>query len=78
MRAAYYQIRVSGHLDCHWSEWFDDLTIIHDADGATTLIGPVSDQAALYGLLNKAYDLGLTLIAVARIEAQAQDVYEQH
>ena len=65
---AHYQIRVGGHLDQSWSEWFDNLTITHDADGNTILSGPVIDQAALYGLINKARDLGLTLFAVTRIE----------
>jgi hypothetical protein len=76
MRAGYYQIRVRGHLDRHWSEWFDNMTITHDADGATTLVGIIPDQSALYGLLNKARDLGLTLLAVARIEPQTHGACE--
>ena len=64
----HYQIRVCGHLDQSWSAWFDNLTITHDADGGTSLTGPVRDQAALYGLIAKARDLGVTLIALARIE----------
>jgi hypothetical protein len=63
----WYQIRVKGHLDATWSAWFDGLTITHDADGATTLQGPVVDQAALYGLISRARDLGLTLLAVSRV-----------
>jgi hypothetical protein len=61
-----YQIRVNGHLDPSWSAWFDGLTITHDADGATTIRGPVVDQAALYGLIGRARDLGLILLAVNR------------
>ena len=64
---AYYQIRVQGTLDPRWSAWFDGFTITHDADGDTTLAGLVADQAALYGLLGKARDLGLTLLAVQRV-----------
>ena len=60
----HYQIRVKGHLHLRWSEWFDDLAITHEPNGETTLAGPVADQAALYGLISKARDLGLTLIAV--------------
>ena len=63
----YYQIRVRGTLDPRWSAWFDGLTIIHDPDGGTTLAGPVADQAALYGLISKARDLGLTLLGVSRV-----------
>jgi hypothetical protein len=63
----WYQIRVKGHLDLTWTAWFDGLTITHDADGATTLQGPVVDQAALYGLISRVRDLGLTLLAVNRV-----------
>ncbi len=59
-----YQLRVRGHLDQNWSEWFEGLTIRHDPGGDTTLTGPVADQAALYGLLTKARDLGLSLVSV--------------
>ena len=64
---AYYRIRVKGHLDPTWSAWFDGLRMTHDVDGDTTLAGPVIDQAALYGLLRKARDLGLTLLAVNQV-----------
>jgi hypothetical protein len=67
----HYQIRVSGYLDQGWSAWFDGLALSHDPDGCTTLAGPVADQAALYGLIGKARDLGLTLILVARVEPAA-------
>jgi hypothetical protein len=65
--ADYYQIRVCGHLDREWSAWFDGFTITHDADGCTTLVGLVTDPAALYGLISKARDLGLTLILVTLV-----------
>ena len=67
----YYQIRVQGHLDHIWSAWFDNLTIQHDPDGGTTLAGLVADQAALYGLIEKARDLGLTLLAVLQLDTSA-------
>ena len=59
-----YQIRVRGHLDAEWAGWFDNLTIELDDQQNTLLCGPVADQAALYGLINKLRDLGLTLLAV--------------
>jgi hypothetical protein len=62
----HYQIRVKGHLDLDWSAWFDGFTITHDADGSTIIAGMVADQSALYGLIRKARDLGLMLIAVVR------------
>jgi hypothetical protein len=63
---ARYLIQVRGAIDPRWSSWFDQLAISHDAEGNTLLAGPVADQAALYGLLNRLRDLGLTLLAVAR------------
>ena len=59
-----YQIRVKGHLDPQWADWFDGLTLTHRADGTTLLSGPVADQAALHGILIKIRDLGLPLLAV--------------
>jgi len=62
--ARHYQITVKGHLDFSWSSWFDGFVITHDADGNTKLSGVIRDQAALYGLIDKARDLALTLIAI--------------
>ncbi len=59
-----YVITIRGHLDHHWSVWFDGLTITNGANGEAMLAGPVRDQAALHGLLAKIRDLGLPLIAV--------------
>jgi len=54
----WYELRVRGHLDHRWSEWFGDVTLTHESDGTTTLCGPVVDQAALHSLLIKVRDLG--------------------
>jgi hypothetical protein len=82
--ALYYRITVNEHLDDSWSAWFDGLTISHAPNGATTLAGSVRDQTALYGLIDKARDLGLTLIAVvpdtlaaARAVTTYLDAYQQ-
>ncbi len=63
-----YHIRIEGHLDNWRSDWFDGLSIILEDDGNTLLSGPVVDQAALYGLLKKARDLGIPLISANRVE----------
>jgi hypothetical protein len=63
-----YQIRVSGILDERWSDWFDGFVFEQSSDDETILIGKVTDQAALHGLLNKIRDIGLPLISVERIE----------
>ncbi len=62
----HYQIRIDGHLGAQWADWFDGLTIMLEEGGAKLLSGPVSDQAALYGVLKKIRDLGMPLISVNR------------
>lgn len=59
-----YHIKVKGFLDDRWSDWFDGFVISHDGAGDTILEGLVRDQTALYGLIAKVRDLGLTLVAV--------------
>ena len=68
----HYQITVKETLEESWSAWFDGLTITHAPDGTTTLAGTVRDQTALYGLLAKLRDLGLTLVAVVPDPPAAQ------
>ncbi|MDY7078579.1 MAG: hypothetical protein SXV54_16820 [Chloroflexota bacterium] len=66
-----YQIKVQGKLDEKWSDWFDGMTVTFEAvafeSDITTLTGAVVDQAALRGILDKMWDLNLTLISVNRI-----------
>jgi hypothetical protein len=64
-----YELRVEGHLDEHWSTWFDGMAVVREDDGTTTLRGLVADQAALHGHLAKVRDLGTTLISVKVIAA---------
>lgn len=71
-RRMVYQIKIKGHLDEQWSEWFDDLTVTYDEHDDTILTGPVADQAALHGLLKKVRDLGIPLIAVNPVELNAE------
>jgi hypothetical protein len=65
---ARYEIRVRGVLDSRWSAWFEGLQISSDEPGETTIAGPVTDQAALHGLLTKIRDLALPLLSVRRID----------
>ena len=62
-----YQIRIKGHLDHQWADWFENATITLQEDGDTLLTLPVVDQAALHGLLKKIRDLGMPLLSVNRI-----------
>lgn len=64
MVTADYSIRVQGHLAEEWSEWFDGMVVRWQSDGTTILSGPVRDQAALHGLLQRIRDLNLSLISV--------------
>ncbi len=64
-----YQIRIKGHLDPRWTDWFGGMTITLEDNGDTLLTGPVVDQAALHGLLRKVRDLGMPLISVTRVES---------
>ena len=68
-----YQIRFKGQLDPTWSAWFDGLTISHEANGQTVLAGPLPDQAALYGVLEKARNLNLTLVSLAELPSTLPD-----
>jgi hypothetical protein len=63
-----YEIRIKGHLDDRWTEWFGGLTITLEEDGDTLLTGSVIDQAALHGLLKKVRDLGMPLVSVKPVE----------
>ena len=63
-----YEIRLKGHLDDRWSDWFEGLTITLEEGGNTHLTGLVVDQAALHGLLKKVRDLGLSLLSVCPLE----------
>ena len=67
-----YEIRIRGHLDPSWADWFDGLVMIPEENGYTLLTGPLADQAALHGLLKKVRDLGLPLISVNSVEPDPQ------
>lgn len=64
-----YEVRLGGHLDPRWSDWFGGLALAHGPGPSTTLTGPVADQAALHGLLQTARDLGLPLLSVRVLPA---------
>jgi hypothetical protein len=63
-----YEIRLGGHLEPRWAAWFDGMALIQQSDGTTVIHGPVIDQAALHGLLQRVRDLGLPLLAVTRLD----------
>ena len=69
-----YEIRVKGHLNGKWTEWFYGLTITHEIDGTTTLYGPLPDQTVLHSVLERIRDMNLRLISVSEVESQVDDV----
>jgi len=60
----HYEIKIGGHLDPHWSDSFAGLQLTHLEGNQTLLSGPLPDQAALHGLLERIRDLNLKLISV--------------
>jgi len=63
----FYEIRIAGHIDAQWQDWFDGMSVTLEADGTTLISGHVPDQPALYGLLRKVRDLGLQLVSVSQM-----------
>jgi len=63
----HYRIKLKGHLDDKWSDWFEGMDI-STGGGETILSGQVADQAALHGLLIRIRDLNLTLLSVEQID----------
>lgn len=70
--ACWYEIRLKGHLDARWAAWFDGMSLTNTSDGTTVVSGPVLDQAALHGLLQKVRDVGLPLVSVTQIDPDAR------
>ncbi|HTP07374.1 MAG TPA: hypothetical protein VMP08_03940 [Anaerolineae bacterium] len=65
---AFYEIQIKGHLDPSWSDWLGELTITPQADDVTLLTGPIVDQAALHGILDRLYALNLTILSVVHVK----------
>ena len=74
---ARYEIRVDGHLDQRWSDWFEgmELTQAFNQNGSpiTVLTGTIVDQAALHGILASVRDIGIPIISVNRIESHEEE-----
>jgi hypothetical protein len=61
-----YEIRIEGHLANRWSDWFEGMAVYNKPGGETVLSGPLTDQAALLGIINKIHALNLSLISINR------------
>jgi hypothetical protein len=73
LEAGSYELRIQGHLGARWAAWFDGLSLTNEPDGTTLICGPVADQSALHGLLQKVRDLGLPLVSVTHVGADHTD-----
>lgn len=65
-----YEITVRGHLGPHRLQVFESLSVVLKASGETIIAARIADQAALYGLLIRIRDLGVSLLSVRCIECE--------
>jgi len=69
-----YEIRVEGRVPDDWAAWLGDARAEALGDGTTALHVSAVDRAALHGVLNQLFSLGLTLVAVRReVDGPATD-----
>lgn len=66
----WHEIRIKGHLGENGAVWFEGFTRENRGDGETILRGPIADQAALHGLLNRIFSLGLTLTFFQKLDKE--------
>lgn len=69
-----YEIKIQGHLDTQWGEWFYGMTITHERDGTTTLNGSLPDQTVLHSVLDRIRDMNLELLSVKQIKLNGQTI----
>jgi hypothetical protein len=66
-----YEVVVAGRIEAERADWFDGMALTArtapDGGTITLLSGPLADQAALFGVLNRIRDLGLKLVSVSAI-----------
>lgn len=72
--AQQYEIRLKGHLDTRWAEWFEGMSFACGSNGITILTGVIADQAALYSVLRKVRNLGLPLLSVIQITPETAEM----
>lgn len=65
---ATYEIRITGHLEDRWAEWFEPMMVQADEDGTSILVGCLPDQTALHGILLKIRNMNLKIISVRQID----------
>ena len=66
-----YQIKVPGAIEKNWLDWNDGMTTTIEIDkhgDPITILTTIVDQAALQGLLQHLYSLGLPLISAICVD----------
>jgi len=62
-------ISIRGRLGPHWSRWLEELQLSYrlsqDGDVVTDLTGALADQCALRGVLDRIWNLNLTVLSVS-------------
>jgi hypothetical protein len=66
-------IRIKGHLDPSWQDWFEGLEMVQEEEGTTLFSGSLHDQAALYGILTKMCGLSLALLSLETLEPKQEE-----
>ena len=69
---AIYQIRIQGQINESWSDWLGGLTITRQPDGETLLAGPIVDQAALHGIMDRLYAMNLSILSVVQVKSDQE------
>jgi len=73
-----YQICVQGYITANWSEWLQSVRIKHKGNGVTILIGQITDQSALQGLLDYLFDMGITILSLKRLDTHPKVGFLHH
>lgn len=73
-----YQICVQGYIKANWSEWLQSVRIKHKGNGVTILIGQITDQSALQGLLDYLFDMGITILSLKRLDTHHKVDFLHH
>ena len=73
LEPAVYKIRIQGILDKNLSDYYGGMTIEQEGEpkqyAKTMLMGKLSDQSALIGVLNSLHDIGYPILSVEYLEA---------
>jgi hypothetical protein len=68
LEPAVYRVTIQGILDTNWSDYYGGMTITHQGDpkhdAMSILLGRLSDQSALIGVLNSLHDIAYSILLV--------------